>query len=329
MSQTDWSALDEAARVSHVYGRITKSATTTSSLGVAGKLLAEQADNYMIVATKKAALLKDITLQRMKSETAYISQFLDDLVVLFPVGEGDALPEELHSVPTFQGPLLTAVEFRAVYKLTDQAIRESISGDGLLNYIMDGGTTSTGRNIENIVLNGDVSLDTSTRLNRSLRGLDGIRAQASAHTYDHSSAAVTDDLFDQMLQQLPSQFSSPSNLMFYTSNKAILQYRRWLADRMTVAGDAFRAGTPALAYGDVEIRRLELLDEAHGTANKCTDVILTNPKNIVLGYRDEVEIEFERMPRHKARAIIFSTKFDVKIAVDDAFVLGENVKVVA
>lgn len=329
----DWSTLDEAGRVSHVYGRITKSTTTTSTLGVAGKLVAEQADQYMIVATKKAQLLKEITLQRMKSETAYISQFLDDQVVLFPVVEGDALAEDLHSVPTFQGPLLTAVEFRAVYRLTDQAVRESISGDSLLNTIMEGGTGSTGRNIENILLNGNTALAASSRLNKSLRGLDGIRTQASAHVYDHQSGAVTDDLFDQMLQSIPSQFSAPSGLKFYTSYKACLQYRKWLADRGTPAGDAFRAGTPPLGYGDVSVNMLELLDEAHGgsgpTANKCTDVILTNPKNIVLGYRDEVEIEFERQARNKARLIIFSTKFDVKIAVDDAFVLGENVKVQA
>jgi hypothetical protein len=328
MSEMNWSALDEAGRVSHVYGRITKSTTTTTTtLGTAGKLLAEQADTYMVIATKKAQLLKEVTLQRMKSETAYVSQFLDDQVVLFPVAEGDALAEDLHSVPTFQGPLLTAREFRAVYKLTDQAVRESISGDALLGLIMDGGTASTGRNIENILINGDITLDTSTRLNRSLRGLDGVRVQASAHLYNHLSGAVTDDLFDAMLQQVPSQFAGPSQAKFFISYKMALQYRRWLADRGTPQGDAFRGQAPPLTYGDYSMTILEMMDEAHGTSNKCTDCILTNPKNIVLGYRDEVEIEFERLPRHKARAVIFSTKFDDKIAVDDAFVLGYNIKV--
>ncbi len=330
----EWESLTEANRLSELYARVSKSATTTSTsdLGAAGKLVAEQADQYMVIATKRAQMLKEVRLQMMRAETAYVSEILFDQPALFPAQEGYALSDTQHSKPTFEGPLLSAVLHRAVFPLTDQAVRESISGDALLNYVIEGGSIACGRDMEKIFLNGDTTLGTDTLAHLQLRGLDGIRKQAAAHLYDHLSGSVTDDLFDQVIQRLPSQFYDITTMKFYTSHLAALQYRRYLADRATngqFSGDMYRAQAPELTYGGIPVIPLQLMDEAHGTNSKCTDVIFTNPKNLTLGVRDEITIEFERNARAQVTYAIFTTKFDQKIGVDDALVLAQNVKVQA
>ena len=63
-----------------------------------------------------------------------------------------------------------------------------------------------------------------------------------------------------------------------------------------------------------------------GPTNDRTVVILTHPKNIVVGVRRKIRIEWERSIRHRSLAIVVTLMADVRYAEEDGVVIGVNVQ---
>jgi hypothetical protein len=307
---------------------IQKAATDLARLGTLGRLNQQQADDFILVATKTTTLSPMATLKMVERDRVAINELKFSGPVLFPASEGRALSSDKHYRPVFQGPQVTCQLHRAVFPLTYEAIEENIAGDALLNYMLGGGSQAIGRDIEIIGTNGDTSLtDDGSLLTEQLLSMDGVIAQATTHVY--LAASPNEDLFANTLEQIPSEFAKTAALRFFASHKTLLQYRRFRGSRQTVGGDKWIENDVPMDYGGVGIVRDELFDEAHGTSSKCTDLLLCDPKNIALVVRRQVLFEMDRDILSGTIIIAVSTKFVWTYIVEDAVARAENVKVLA
>jgi HK97 family phage major capsid protein len=287
-----------------------------------GLLLPEQAKKFMLLSTTESTLLGQVTYRPMNRAKEQIDQIKFGSRVLRAAQELVPLSEADRTVPNLSKVELSAKEFIGEVNLSDQVLEENIEQGELRQTIMQLLSPAVGRDLEEVVINGDASA-----ADPFLAQFDGILCQAQSNVVDAAGAAISKDLFHDMMKALPPRYrKNKQELRFYTSADGELEYRNTLAERATGAGDKYlETDTPVLAAG-TPIVGIPLFPANQGPTNDRTSVILTHPKNIVVGVRRAIRIEWERSIRQRAVAIVVTLEADVKFAEEEGVVKAINVQ---
>lgn len=141
-----------------------------------------------------------------------------------------------------------------------------------------------------------------------------------AHVFDHSNGAVVKELFRDMKKTLPKQYLRILNQMrFIGSSNMETMWRDSLSNRGTALGDATLVGdTPVPAYG-IAVSGAAMMPDAK--------VILTNPKNLILGVQRQFSMEFDKDIQTRNYIIVLTARVATAVEETDATVLGINVNV--
>ncbi|MCP4678732.1 MAG: phage major capsid protein [Deltaproteobacteria bacterium] len=287
-----------------------------------GLLLPAQAKKFMRLSTTESTLLGQVTYRPMNRPKEIIDQIKFGSRVLRAAQELTALPVADRTVPDLSKVELDAQEFIGEVNLSDRVLEENIEQGELRQTIMQLLAPAVGRDLEEAVINGDTG-----SVDPFLQQLDGIIVQAQTNVVDAVGAPVSKDLFHDMMKALPTRYrKNKRELRFYTASDAELDYRNTLAERATVAGDKYlETDTPVLAAG-TPIVGVPLFPSTLGLSNDQTVVILTHPKNIVVGVRRKIRIEWERSIRQRAVAIVVTLEADTKFAEEEGVVKAINVQ---
>jgi len=288
-----------------------------------GLLLPAQSKKFMRLSTTESTLLGQVTYRPMNRAKEVIDQIKFGSRVLRAAQELTALPVADRTVPDLSKVELDAQEFIGEVNLSDRVLEENIEQGELRQTIMQLLAPAIGRDLEEVVINGDTG-----SADPFLAQLDGIIYQAQTNVVDAAGAPVSKDLFHDMMKALPPRYrKNKRELRFYTASDAELDYRNTLAERATAAGDKYlETDTPVLAAG-TPIVGVPLFPSTLGATNDQTVVILTHPKNIVVGVRRKIRIEWERSIRQRAVAIVVTLEADTKFAEEEGVVKATNVQV--
>ena len=287
-----------------------------------GLLLPEQSKKFMRLSTEESVLLPQVTYRPMSRAKEEIDQIKFGSRVLRAARELTALPEADRTVPNLSKVELTAREFIGEVNLSDQVLEENIEQGELRQTIMQLLAPAVGRDLEEVVINGD-----SGSADPFLAQFDGILAQAQSNIVDAAGAPFSKDLFHDMMRALPPRYrKNKRELRFYTASDGELEYRNTLAERSTSAGDKYlETDTPVLAAG-TPIVGIPLFPANQGATNDQTSVILTHPKNIVVGVRRKIRIEWERSIRQRAVAIVVTLEAGMTYSEEEGCVKAVNVQ---
>ena len=98
---------------------------------------------------------------------------------------------------------------------------------------------------------------------------------------------------------------------------------------MAGLGDAALQNAGQIRYMAAEVMPVPYFPEDLGGSDDETAVILTHPKNLVVGLWRKIRVEMERSARHGTNIIVASVRMDFKYEHEPAVVKNNSVKVSA
>lgn len=294
-----------------------------SNLATAGVLQPGQAARFIRTAIDESAVMDRATVRPMKSPIELMEKIQFGSRILragneaTPVATGDRAAPGLDSVE------LNARLFRAEVDLSDEVLEDSIERGALRNTVMQLMAERAALDIDEVLVNGDTA---ST--DPFLAQFDGILAQSTSNVVAVGGQTTNKGIFRDMLKSLPSQFSRRKrDLVFFTSTDSELDYRDSLSDRIGALGDRALEDEIEVRYGSVPVVDVPVMPEDLGVGGDETNIVLTDPRNIVVGMWRRIKMETDKLIRNGVLVIVASLRFDTVFQEETAVVRATGVTV--
>lgn len=290
-----------------------------------GTLQPAQAQAFMRLLIKEAVLMGQATVVPMRSFKQHIEQIRFGSRILRAGHENTALPETDRAKPDLSNVELDAKLFKAEVRLNNEVLEDSIEQGQLKNTIMQLMAERISVDMDEIIVKGD-----TTSTDPFLAQFNGLLAQVTTNTTDALDNTLSRSILKGALKAMPSQYlRNKKALRFLTSTDALIDYKDALIETPTAPfGERFIESDSPAAYSGVPVIDVPLFPENIGTSTHCTDVVLTDPKNLNVGIWRNITVETDKLIREGVVLIVASLRFDMKLAVEEAAVKTVNVKVV-
>jgi hypothetical protein len=317
---------------------------TASENGNGGLLNPEQSARFLDYMFDATVIGKVARTVRMKSDTAEIDRMSVGEKLMKLATEADNTAA--NSGVTFSKISLTTKKLRMDWELSTESLEDNIEGADLEDHIARLMATQAGNDIEDVLLNGDVSL-TGDALYKSFDGVVK-KAKASGRVVDAAGAAVSREVFNKALKAMPRKYKQRRGDLRFLAGSNLIQdflYANSIGTNQTIpqdiASSVIRGGVAPLggpagyvapfAFG-IPIVEVPLLNETQtGTYTTPTgshgDIHLTFPNNVVIGIKRDVTVYRFFQPRKDTIEYTMYTRVGVQIEQADAWVVVKNVKV--
>ena len=318
-----------------------------SEQGNGGLLNPEQSARFLDYMFDATVIGKVARTVRMRADTTEIDRMSVGEKLMKLATEGD--DTSANSAVTFSKISLTTKKLRLDWELSSESLEDNIEGADLEDHIARLMATQAGNDIEDVVLNGNVSL-TGDNL---YKAFDGVvkKAKTSGRVVDAAGANISRAVFNSALKALPRKYKQRrSDLRFLSGSNLIQDYLYTAsllgadgsANPQDIASSVIRGqgvqplGGPAgyvapFAFG-IPIVEVPLLPEAQtgdhsGASGSHGDVHLTFPNNVVIGIKRDVTVYRFFWPKKDSVEYTMFTRVGVQIEQADAWVVVKNVKV--
>jgi len=208
------------------------------------------------------------------------------------VGENEDVTDYTKK-PSFGQIELDSVKIALPWELSEETLEDTIERGDFEDTVAAVMTTQFGLDLEDLYWNGDTSLVSDPEEsgyvegNELLCGLDGWLKQldAGSHIVDAEDGALgKDDLFGA-LRALPAKYRrgpAKARLRWFVSSFQLEQYKEYLTERATSAGDYILINGDLTKILGVPVEEVAALPD---------DVmVLTDPKNLVVGVHRRLRI---------------------------------------
>lgn len=292
-----------------------------------GLLEPEDAQRFIRILIRRATMLPVVTVEPMRSPKKQLSKIRFIGEVLKPGVSGQALASGDRSKPDLSEVELDAQLFKAEVRLNNEVLEDSIERGNLRNTVMQEMAKAVSRDMEKVVIQGDTA-----SANALLAVLDGIIKQATSNIVLAGGVSLAQDVLRDMLKAMPTEFmADKSQMRFWTSTDAEIDYRDALANRADAAGVralGSDASTEAsVAYTGIGVDSVPLFPEDLGGGSNETVVLLTQPDNIHVGIHREMRLETDKDVSSGELIMVMSMRFDVKYVEETAVVKATGVTV--
>lgn len=287
-----------------------------------GLLVPEQANKFIDLLIKQSVLLRRIRNVKMNSPKRLLETLRFAGEVLKPGNPAAALPVGDRSKPDLTKVELDAQEYMAEVRLNDSVMEDNIERSALKNTIMQRLAGAVSRDLEKAAWNGDTASPTPL-----LAVQDGFRKLITTNIFAHGGNTTNTDLFTGMLKTLPNEFLVRERLMFMTSIRSELDWRDHLLARATQLGDRQLTGSELARFQNIPILPIPIAPENLGGGNDETEVVLTDPENLVIGFHRRMRIETDRDISSRETVIVISMRIAFAVTHQPAAVKTSGVKV--
>ncbi|MBU4617835.1 phage major capsid protein [Bacillus altitudinis] len=292
---------------------INKAEVTLGTLKTGGLMNPTQSSTFIRMVQNAPTLLQDARVIPMDGDAQKIEKIGFGQRILRPGVEGKAVPASDRVAPTTSTVELNAKEVIAEVNITYDTLENNIEGDALQNTIMQMLAERAAVDIEELILNGDTSSSDTY-----LAQLDGIRKQAASHIVDVAGEPLTRQVFKQGYKAVPPKYLRvPQEFRFYSSPGQEVEWKDKVADRQTNLGDAAVQGGLSSAFG-VPVKGIANMQPYDADGTDVSDILLTHPKNIILGFSRNIRIEVDKDIRNRKFIIVLTAKLDSKFEEEDA-----------
>lgn len=287
-----------------------------------GILQPAQAKRFMRIAIDESVVTKMATVKPMKSHKELIEKIRFGSRILRAGQEATALSEAERSKPDLSDVELDAKLFKAEVRLSNEVLEDSIERGQLRQTIMQLMGERIALDLDDIVVNGDTaSADTF------FAQFDGILKQATSNLVNAGGVKLTKSVLRDAIRAMPTEFrKNKRQLRFLTSSNAEIDYRDSLADRGTAMGDRMLEQEAPVGYSGIRVEDVPVMPENLGSGDK-TNVVLTDPKNITIGWWRQIRMETDKLVSEGVVIIVATMRLDMKYAEETAVVKTTEVLV--
>lgn len=304
---------------------IRKAEMSLSALKSGGLMNPAQASAFIRMVQNTPTIFSESRVIQMENDSQKFEKIGFGQRILRAAEEGKALTDDQLTVPATSTVRLNTKEVIAEINITYDTLENNIEKDGLRQTIMQILAERAAVDIEELVVNGDTSSS-----DPYLAQLDGIRKQTVSHVIDGNGEELSRATFKKGLKAIPAKYLRlPQEFRFYTSQGMEIEWKDRVADRQTNLGDLAVQGGLSSAFG-VPVKGVSNLrpySVGEGDSQyDASDIILTHPKNIILGFSRNIRIEVDKDIHDRKFIIVLTAKLDSKFEEEDASAKIVNVK---
>ncbi|WP_176560339.1 phage major capsid protein [Brevibacillus dissolubilis] len=285
---------------------IDKAAISLSSFTNGGVMTPEQSAQFFRMVQGAPTLLKDARLVQMKSDQVKLEKAGFGSRILRSGDSADA-----NASGTIQ---LNGKEIVAEIGITYDSIENNLEGTTVEDALMQMLAERVAVDLEELVVNGDAASS-----DPFLKLMNGVRKQAVSHVVDQASAAFDQSAFKNAYMAVPSKFlRNPAEWRFYTSHAVDVAWKQMVAATQPTIGDTTTQSNSTSVYG-IPVQGLAMLQNYNdGAGNLVSDMLLTHPKNIVVGLNRDIRIEVDKDIRARQFIVVLTAKIDATFEEEDA-----------
>jgi len=220
--------------------------------------------------------------------------------------EGRALSAADRAKPDLGKVELVTKELIAEVRIPYEVLEDNIERGGMQNTILALIAERAALDLEELVLRGDTASGDSY-----LAQTDGVLKLANSNVVDAAGAAISADVFNDMVKALPTRYRRNKNLMrHYVPMDVEQDYRLVLSSRGTSLGDDLLTGNRAVPVFGSPMRPAALMPDAN--------LLYTDPQNIIFGIQRNIRVESEKLISERMVKIVLTTRVAVQIEEVDA-----------
>jgi hypothetical protein len=287
-----------------------------------GLLERAQANRFIKLLIKKSVLLPLVNTIPMNSPKRLLETIRFAGRVLKPASPGVALPLGDRVKPDLTKPELDAKEYKAEVRLNDSVLEDNIERGTLRNTVMQALGDAVSRDVEHVVWNGDTA-----SADPLLATQDGVRKLITSNLHPHGGGVTNATLWNAMLKSMPSEFLLRNRLWFLTSINSEIDWRNSVAARQTRAGDASLTNDRVENHQGVKILSIPEAPENLGGGSDETEVVLTDPQNIAVGFQRQIRMETARDISAGELIVVVTLRMAVQLVHEPATVKATGVVV--
>jgi len=280
-----------------------------------GQLSAENANAFINEMLDQAAFMQLMSIRRnIAAATANMDSMTLAIRQLQAATEGSA-PEDTSEV-TITRRTLTPVEVILPYDVTYSFLESNIEGQDVTATLNKIFATAFANDLLDLSINGDEDGEDFVAINDGF--IDIAEGDDNVNDYDTDGATdYYDDIFPGMLAAMPDKWkANPSSLAFIVSSTVREAYLDEIGARTTAAGDAALIDGVGAKYHGIPVIAHPYMQDA--------EFLLTNPKNLWIGFGRDITYEFQRQPRSRTIEYTITAKVDFNYALSTLMVLAEN-----
>lgn len=294
---------------------IQKAAFVVSDLTTAGKLVPEQAKEFVQIAILASVLLSMITVTPMNNPQKEINKMRFNSRILGPGTSGRAVAQNQRTKPDLSKVTLSSVLAKGEVRVDDEVFEDNIERQKLSSTIMTEIGEACGRDMEDLSINGD-----TTNTTIPLYGLlDGFVKQQTSFLVPSGSVKLQKSILRDLFKALPREFRRyKKNLAFITSSDAEVDYIDSISNRIgQLADTALIQGDDSPKWSGIPVHGIPLWPNTLGPGNE-TVVSLTDPKNMTVGVQRDIRLEQYRDVSAGQTVFVVTLRMDAKFAHEPA-----------
>lgn len=290
-----------------------KASLALSDLNTAGGLTPEQTDRFIRTMIKQPTILNEARRVDMNSPEKEINKIKFGDRIFYAASEATAPTAGEQSKPGLSKVTLQTKEVIAEVPINDSVLEDNIEREDLQNTIVDLMAVAAARDFEELAILGDTGSGDSY-----LALFDGLLEMSSSHTVDAAGAKPSPSLFNDVVKAMPVQYlRNRRDFRFYVPNSVEDDYRLALASRGTGMGDAMLSSDQDIPVFGSLLRGASLMP--------ASNMIYTNPQNIIFGIQRDVRVEMERKASQRLTNIVMTARIALEYEEEDAVVKVINI----
>lgn len=300
--------------------------TTLAQIGVNGLLEPEEANKFIQLAIVEPVMLSSVYVTPMSAPRLQLpkSRFAGRVLRAGTEAAGLALAQRV--APDLSQIELVTVLYRAETRITDEVAEDQIEHGQFLNTVRTQLTEAIGRDLEHVGINGDVTTVVVDQETLLLSLQDGWLRRSGANLVAAAGATLNPDILRDMQLTLPAEFRADrKNLRYFTNDGTVIRYLDDIRDRATAEGDKALVGQGTKMYQGIGIVDVPLFPTTLGVTADRTNVLLTNPRNLVMGVHRAIKIEPDRDKHAGVVSLIASLRVAFHVVEDTATARADEV----
>jgi len=312
-----------------------------------GLLKPDQSNRFIDYMFDKTVLVKQVRTERMRADSMELDRMGVGERLMRPATE--AVDTGENQGVTFSKISLRTYKLRLDWELSTESLEDNIEQEGFEDHVAQLMAEQAGNDIEDLAINGDVA-----SADPLLVAFDGWRKLAvsgttdgAAHIVDAGGTGLTRETANRALKSIPRKFlQRRGSLRFYTGAGLAQDYAYSLTTDEYLSGQGQAAGSigNVVAEGGAgwlaprimgqTLQEVPLFNESRtGTYSGATgnhgDVWLTDPKNLILGVKRDIQVFREFKPKKDSIEFTVFTRIGVGIENTDAMVVVTNNRLAA
>lgn len=294
-----------------------------SDLLSGGELVPAQAQRFIRLLIKESVILGMASVRPMRSKKVLVEKIRFLNRILRAASEATPLPAADRQKPDLSKVELDAKLFRAQVNLNDEVLEDNIEQGSLRQTVMELMGEAIARDMDELIVQGD-----TTSADPYLASFDGMLAAATTHVVLGGVNPIGTDDLKAAIKAMPTEFiRNKRRLRFLTSVDAETDLRDTYSTRDTTAGDRFLLDDAPVMYSGIPIMDVPLFPEDLGGGNNETNIVLIDPKNVMVGVWRRIRMETDKDIESGVLKIVASLRWDFKYVEETAVVKVTGVTV--